>query len=56
MHWAITGKTAAELIADRADATKPNMGNNLENAPKGKIFKSDIGVAKNYMQEKKISK
>lgn len=55
LHWAITGKTAAELIADRADATKPNMGlTTWKNAPQGKILKSDIGTAKNYMQEKEI--
>lgn len=55
LHWAITGKTAAELIAQRADATKPNMGlTTWKNAPKGKILKTDIGTAKNYMQEKEI--
>lgn len=55
LHWAITGKTAAELIAQRADATKPNMGlTTWKNAPKGKILKGDIGTAKNYMQEKEI--
>lgn len=55
LHWAITGKTAAELIAQRADAAKPNMGlTTWKNAPKGKILKGDIGTAKNYMQEKEI--
>ena len=55
MHWAITGKTAAELIAQRADASKPNMGlTTWKNAPKGKVLKGDIGTAKNYMQEKEI--
>ena len=55
LHWAITGKTAAELIAERADASKPNMGlTNFKNAPKGKVLKGDIGTAKNYMQEKEI--
>lgn len=55
LHWAITGKTAAELIADRADASQPNMGlTTWKNAPQGKILKSDIGTAKNYMQEKEI--
>ncbi|CAG0998945.1 hypothetical protein FLAV_02807 [Flavobacteriales bacterium] len=55
LHWAITGKTAAELIAQRADASKPNMGlTTWKNAPKGKILKTDIGTAKNYMQEKEI--
>lgn len=56
LHWAITGKTAAELIAQRADASKPNMGlTTWKNAPKGKILKTDIGTAKNYMQEKEIN-
>jgi hypothetical protein len=55
LHWAITGKTAAELIAQRADANKPNMGlTTWKNSPKGKILKGDIGTAKNYMQEKEI--
>jgi len=55
LHWAITGKTAAELIADRANSEKPNMGlTNWKNAPHGKILKSDIGTAKNYMQENEI--
>ncbi|GAB2842562.1 virulence RhuM family protein [Ferruginibacter profundus] len=55
LHWAITGKTAAELLAQRADAGKPNMGlTTWKNAPRGKILKSDIGTAKNYMQEKEI--
>lgn len=55
LHWAITGKTAAELIADRADASQPNMGlTTWKNAPKGKILKTDIGTAKNYLQEKEM--
>ena len=55
LHWAITGKTAAELIADRADASQPNMGlTTWRNAPKGKVLKTDIGTAKNYLQEKEI--
>ncbi len=55
LHWAITGKTAAELIAQRADASKPNMGlTTWKNAPKGKVLKGDIGTAKNYMQETEI--
>lgn len=50
LHWAITGKTAAELIAGRADASKPNMGlTNWKNGPGGKILKSDTGTAKNYL-------
>ncbi len=55
LHWAITGKTAAELIAQRADASKLNMGlQTWKNAPNGKILKTDVTVAKNYMQEKEI--
>jgi len=55
LHWAITGKTAAELIAERADRTKPNMGlQTWRHAPKGKILKSDVTVAKNYLIEKEI--
>lgn len=55
LHWAITGKTAAELIAQRADASKPNMGlTTWKNAPTGKVLKGDISTAKNYMQEKEI--
>jgi hypothetical protein len=55
LHWAITGQTAAELIAKRADAGKPNMGlTTWKNAPKGKVLKGDIGTAKNYMIEKEI--
>jgi hypothetical protein len=50
LHWAITGHTAAELIATRADSTKENMGlTNWKNAPKGNIRKTDIGIAKNYL-------
>lgn len=55
LHWAITGKTAAELIAERARANKPNMGlQTWKNAPHGKIMKSDVSVAKNYLAEKEI--
>lgn len=55
LHWAITGHTAAELIAYRADAKKPFMGlMNWKNAPKGKILKTDIVIAKNYLEEKEI--
>lgn len=55
LHWAITGKTAAELIAERAHAEKPNMGlQTWKNAPHGKIMKSDVKVAKNYLAEKEI--
>lgn len=55
LHWAITGKTAAEIIAGRADAAKPYMGlQTWKNAPKGKIFKSDVAIAKNYLFEKEL--
>jgi hypothetical protein len=55
LHWAVTGKTAAELIAGRADAEKPSMGlTTWKNAPKGKILKSDVTVAKNYLIEREI--
>jgi hypothetical protein len=55
LHWAVTGKTAAELIAERADAAKPSMGlTTWKNAPKGKILKSDVSVAKNYLIEREI--
>lgn len=56
LHWAITGHTAAELIAKRTDATKPNMGlTTWKNAPDGKILKSDVSIAKNYLYEKEIN-
>lgn len=52
LHWAITGRTAAELIAERADAEQPNMGlKTWKNAPGGRILKSDVTVAKNYLNE-----
>lgn len=55
LHWAITGKTSAEIIYQSADATKPNMGlMTFKNAPHGKILKSDVGVAKNYLSEQHI--
>jgi hypothetical protein len=55
LHWAITGKTAAELIAERAHASLPNMGlKTWKNAPQGRILKSDVTVAKNYLQEGEI--
>jgi hypothetical protein len=56
LHWAIHGHTAAEIIAERADGTKPNMGlTTWKNAPKGKIRKADTEVAKNYLSEEEIS-
>lgn len=55
LHWAVTGKTAAELISERADSKKKNMGlKTWRNAPKGKILKSDITVAKNYLEKDEI--
>ena len=55
LHWAITGKTAAEIIYDSADATKIYMGlTNWKQAPDGKILKSDVPIAKNYLNEAHI--
>ena len=55
LHWAVTGKTAAEIIAERADSSKPSMGlTTWKNAPAGKILKSDVSVAKNYLIEEEI--
>ncbi len=55
MHWAITGKTAAEIIYDSADATKIHMGlTSWKYAPDDKILKSDVAVAKNYLSEEHI--
>ncbi|MEO8149571.1 MAG: virulence RhuM family protein [Bacteroidia bacterium] len=55
LHWAITGKTAAEIIYTEADATKIFMGlKTWKQAPKGKILKSDVSVAKNYLNEEHI--
>jgi len=55
LHYAITGKTAAAIIAERAVSDKPNMGlQTWKNAPKGKILKTDIGIAKNYLIESEI--
>jgi len=55
LHWAITGKTAAELIAARADSSEPNMGlQTWKNAPDGKILQSDTSTAKNYLKQDEI--
>jgi len=55
LHWAIAGKTAAEIIYHSADATKQNMGlTTWKLAPKGKIMKSDVDVAKNYLSEEHL--
>lgn len=53
MHWAITGQTAAEIIRDRADAAKPNMG--LTNWRGAKIRKQDVIIAKNYLNEEELA-
>lgn len=56
LHWAITHHTAAELIVERADSTKPHMGlETWKNSPNGKILKRDVTVAKNYLKEKELS-
>ena len=55
LHWAITGKTAAEIIVSRADYKKDKMGlTSWKNSPGGKIRKSDVSVAKNYLSEKEL--
>jgi hypothetical protein len=55
LHWAVTGQTAAEIVHKRADAGKPNMGlTTWKNAPEGKILKTDVSIAKNYLQEAEI--
>jgi len=55
LHWAITGQTAAEIIASRAKASLPHMGlTSWKDAPKGKIHKSDVVIAKNYLNEIEI--
>ena len=54
-HYAITGNTAAEIVYNRADSEKENMGlTTWENSPNGKILKSDVIIAKNYLNEKEI--
>ena len=55
LHWAISGKTAAEIIYHTADAEKPHMGlTTWRHAPEGKIMKSDVSIAKNYLDEKHL--
>ena len=57
LHFAVTGKTAAELIYDRVDSEKPAMGlTTWKDAPDGKILKQDIRIAKNYLNEKELSR
>ena len=55
MHYAATKQTAAEIIYDRADAERPHMGlTSWKNAPDGRVVKSDVTVAKNYLSEKEV--
>ena len=54
-HYAITGQTAAEIIYNNADSTKEHMGlTTWKNAPSGRVLKSDVSIAKNYLNEKQI--
>ena len=56
LHWAITGQTAAEIISSRVDSKKENMGlTTWKNAPKGSIRKTDVGIAKNYLNETELN-
>ena len=56
MHYAVHGRTAAELIVERADAEQEHMGlTSWENAPDGKIVKTDVVVAKNYLKEAELA-
>ena len=56
-HYAITGNTAAEIIYQKADHTKENMGlTTWKNSPDGRILKSDVMIAKNYLEEKQIKR
>ncbi len=55
LHFAITGKTAAEIISERANSTKPNMGlTSWRKSPHGKIYPSDISIAKNYLNKEDL--
>jgi len=55
LHWAITAKTASQIIATRAKASLPHMGlQTWKNAPTGKVLKTDVSTAKNYLQENEI--
>jgi Virulence protein len=56
MHYAVTQQTAAEIIYNRADAERPYMGlTSWKNAPDGRVVKSDVTVAKNYLSEKEVN-
>jgi len=55
LHWAITGQTAAEIVASRADSSKENMGlTSWKNSPKGQIRKADVSIAKNYLKKDEL--
>jgi hypothetical protein len=55
LHWAIHGQTAAEVVYERADAEKQHMGlTSWKNAPQGKIIKSDVSIAKNYLTKEEL--
>ncbi len=57
LHFATTGQTAAEIVYGRTDSEKPFMGlTTWKNAPEGKVLKSDVTIAKNYLNEEEISK
>ncbi len=56
LHWAITGKTPSQIVASRANASLLNMGlQTWKNAPHGKVMKTDVSIAKNYLSEEEIS-
>jgi hypothetical protein len=56
LHWAIHGRTAAEIIKERADASRPHMGlTTWKNAPDGRIRRADVTIAKNYLSQEEIS-
>ncbi len=55
-HYAIVGNTAAEVVYSKADSRKPYMGlTNWKNSPNGKVLKSDVGIAKNYLTQKELN-
>ncbi len=55
LHWAIIGQTASEIIKNRVDATKPNAGlKTWKNAPEGKVLKTDVSIAKNFLTEDEL--
>lgn len=55
MHYAVTKQTAAEIVYERADADRPHMGlTSWKNAPDGRVVKSDVTIAKNYLSEKEV--